>query len=197
MCFATSKRYWNDTKLGNWLPHEMTERDIQPQKIICEFLLQRQKRKCFLHRIFTGDKRWIHCDNPKTKAAWVNLGEHGTSKRKENILGSKVILSIWRNQNSVIYYELLKSSETITGELYRFQLIRLRRALDQNGRINMRRSFCNMIKLHVHTVIKNYFRRGKLGSLKLPAVFTRYCSFGLSFVPFESISTYWRALEFC
>ena len=39
------------------------------------------------------------------------------------------MLCIWWEQNGVIYYELLKLSETITSERYRLQLIRLRRAL--------------------------------------------------------------------
>ena len=40
-----------------------------------------------------------------------------------------VILCIWWDQVGVIYYELLKPNETITGERYRTQLMRLSRAL--------------------------------------------------------------------
>ena len=32
-----------------------------------EMLLERHKKKSFLHRIVTGDERWIHYDNPKRK----------------------------------------------------------------------------------------------------------------------------------
>ncbi|KAG5307775.1 MOS1T transposase, partial [Pseudoatta argentina] len=35
-------------KQGHWVPYEL------------ELLLQRQKRKGFLHRIVTGDEKWIH-----------------------------------------------------------------------------------------------------------------------------------------
>lgn len=39
------------------------------------------------------------------------------------------MLCIWWDQVGVIYYELLKPNETITGERYRLQLMRLSRAL--------------------------------------------------------------------
>ena len=65
-------------KLGNWFLNELTKGDIQRRKLICKFLFQRQKRKGFLHQIVTGDKNWIHYDNPKCKAALVKPCEPGT-----------------------------------------------------------------------------------------------------------------------
>ena len=41
------------------------------------------------------------------------------------------MLCIWWDQLGVIYYELLKPSETVTGDLYRRQLMRLSRALKE------------------------------------------------------------------
>lgn len=118
-------------KLGNWVPHELKERDIERRKTICELLLQRQQRKGFLHRIITGDEKWIRYDNPKRKPAWVKPGEPGPSTPKPNIHGSKVMLCIWWDQRGVVYYELLKQGETITGDRYRRQLIRLKQALGE------------------------------------------------------------------
>ena len=45
------------------------------------------------------------------------------------ILTSKVMLCIWWDQFGVVYYELLKPTETITGDRYRTQLMRLSRTL--------------------------------------------------------------------
>jgi [histone H3]-lysine36 N-dimethyltransferase SETMAR len=118
-------------KEGNWVPYELRERDLERRKTICEILLQRQKRKGFLHRIITGDEKWIYYDNPKRLKAWVKPGEPGPSTPKRNIHGSKVMLCIWWDQKGVIYYELLQPSETITGDRYRTQLMRLKRALTQ------------------------------------------------------------------
>jgi histone-lysine N-methyltransferase SETMAR len=118
-------------KLGNWIPHELKERDIERRKTICELLLQRQQRKGFLHRIVTGDEKWIHYDNPKRKPAWVKPGEAAPSTPKPNIHGSKVMLCIWWDQRGVVYYELLKQGQTISGEVYRRQLMRLKQAIGE------------------------------------------------------------------
>jgi len=50
---------------------------------------------------------------------------------KPNIHSSKVMLSIWWDQKGVIHYELLKSSQIITGQVYRQQLICLKQALSE------------------------------------------------------------------
>lgn len=118
-------------KQGNWVPYELKARDVERRLFACEQFLERQKRKGFLHRIITGDEKWIHYDNPKRKKSWVLPGQPSTSFAKPNIHGMKLMLCIWWDQRGVIYYELLKPNETITGERYRTQLMRLSRALKQ------------------------------------------------------------------
>ena len=94
-----------------------------------EMLLERHKKKSFLHPIVTGDEKWINYNNPKRKKSYVKPGQPAKSTVKSNIYGAKVTLCIWRGQKGVLYYELLKSGETINGESYRTQLIRLKRAI--------------------------------------------------------------------
>ena len=94
-----------------------------------EMLLERQKKKSFLHRIVTGDKKWFYYDNPKRKKSYVKPGQSAKSTAKPNIDGAKVIRCIWCDQKGVLYYELLKPGETINGERCRMQLIRLKRAI--------------------------------------------------------------------
>lgn len=118
-------------KQGNWVPYELKPRDVERRFFICEQLLQRQKRKGFLHRIVTGDEKWVHYDNPKRKKSWCRPGEPSTSTAKANIHGAKIMLCIWWDQLGVVYYELLQPGETITGERYRTQLMRLSRALKE------------------------------------------------------------------
>jgi len=84
-------------KKGNWLSHDLTERAIEHQKTMSEILL---KRKTFIHRIITGDKKLIHYGNPKRQRVW------------------------W-DQEGVKFYEVLKLSETITTDRYRQQMIKL------------------------------------------------------------------------
>ena len=79
-------------------------------------LLGRHKKKSFLHRIDTGDEKWIHYDNPKRKKSYVKPGQPAKSTAKPNIHGAKVIFCIWCDQKNVLYCELLKPVETIIGD---------------------------------------------------------------------------------
>ena len=115
-------------KEGNWVPYKLKERDMERRLVICEMLRQWQQRKGFLHRIVTGDEKWIYYGNPKHLKAWVMPGP---STPKWNIHASKIMLCIWWDQRGIIYYELLKPSETITGDRYWLQLIRLNQALKE------------------------------------------------------------------
>ena len=56
-------------KQENWVPYELKPRprDVERRFVTCELLLQRQKRKGFLHHIVTGDEYWIPYDNPKCR----------------------------------------------------------------------------------------------------------------------------------
>jgi len=44
------------------MSYELKPRD-EWRLFTCEQLLQRQKRKDFLHRIVIGDEKWLHYDN--------------------------------------------------------------------------------------------------------------------------------------
>ena len=76
-----------------------------------------------------GDEKWIHYDNPKRKKLYVKPCQPAKSMAKPNIHGAKVMLCILWDQKGVLYYELLKLFETINGERYWTQLIRLKRAI--------------------------------------------------------------------
>jgi len=118
-------------KQGNWVPYELKPRNVERRFSTCEMLLARHKRKGFLHRIVTGDEKWIQYDNPKKRKSWGPPGHASTSTAKPNLHGKKLMLCIWWDQFGVVYYELLKPNETITGALYRTQLMRLSRALKE------------------------------------------------------------------
>nr|CUU00453.1 hypothetical transcript [Hymenolepis microstoma] len=59
-------------KEGYWVPHELKPRR---RFFPYEQLLERQKRKEFLHRIVTGDEKWVHHDNPNSNPSAENHGE--------------------------------------------------------------------------------------------------------------------------
>ena len=116
-------------KQGNWVPHELKPRDVERRFCMSKMLLERHKKKSFFHRIVTGAEKWIYYDNSKRKKSYVKPGQPAKSTAKPNIYGAKVMLCIWWDQKGVLYYELLKPSETINGERYQTQLIRLKRAI--------------------------------------------------------------------
>jgi [histone H3]-lysine36 N-dimethyltransferase SETMAR len=118
-------------KEGKWVPHELTERQQENRKTISEMLLARYHRKSFLHRIVTGDEKWIFFENPKCKKSWVSPGQPSTSTAKPNRFGKKRMLCVWWDQKGVVYYELLKPGETVNADRYRQQMIDLNRALLQ------------------------------------------------------------------
>jgi len=54
-------------KVGRWVPHELNERQRWRGAKTCEILLERYRRKSFLHRILIGDEKWIFFENRKRK----------------------------------------------------------------------------------------------------------------------------------
>ena len=74
------------------MPYKLKQRDIKRRKTTCEFLFDRFKRKSFLHRIVTGDEKWIYFDNPKRKKSWVDPGQPSTSQPARNIYEKKALL---------------------------------------------------------------------------------------------------------
>jgi len=80
------------------------------------------------HRIVTSDKKWIYFDNPKHRKTICDPDQPSTSMPKRNIYGKKVMLCIWWDQKSVVYYGILRPGQTVTRDLYQQQIIRLIRA---------------------------------------------------------------------
>lgn len=113
-------------KEGRWVPYNLTERQQENRRTTCELLLQRQNNKSFMHRIITGDEKWIYFDNPKRKRSWTDPGKAPKSTPKPNIHGKKVLLCIWWDLKGVLYYELLQPGETVTAMRYKEQLIKLK-----------------------------------------------------------------------
>lgn len=119
-------------KMGKWVPHELNERQQETRRAISEMLFERHNRKSFLHRIITGDEKWIYFENPKRTKSWVDPGQPSTSSPKPDRFGKKTMLCIWWDQSGVIYYELLKPGETVDAHRYHQQLIKLNQAISRN-----------------------------------------------------------------
>jgi len=67
------KRAGYQKKLGVWVPHELTQRNLIDRITICKMLLKRNKMEPFLKRIITGDEKWVKYKNIKRKRSCSNL----------------------------------------------------------------------------------------------------------------------------
>jgi len=127
-----------------------------------------EKRFFALFWIVTGDEKWIFY--PKKKKYYAKPGQSlpstSISTPWPNIHGSKIMLCIWWNQKGLVVYELLQPGDSITGDRYRLQLIRLSRVLRKKRPEYEQRHdkvilLHNNARPHVAKVIKKY-----LGMLK-------------------------------
>ena len=73
--------------IGRWVPHELNESQMEKSKNGCDILFARHKMKSFLHRIVTGDEKWIYFANPRRKKSWVVPGAPSTSTARPNRFG--------------------------------------------------------------------------------------------------------------
>ncbi|GFV53329.1 mariner Mos1 transposase [Trichonephila clavipes] len=85
-------------KVGRSVPHELTDRQQENRKLVCDMLLARYKRKSYLHRIVTGDENWIYFENPKRNRSYVDPGKASKSTARPNRFGRKIMLCIFWDQ---------------------------------------------------------------------------------------------------
>jgi len=83
------------------------------------------------------------------------------------------MLCIWWNQKGLVYYELLKPGDSITGDRYRLQLIRLSRALREKRPKEYEQRHDKVIlhdntRPHVAKVVKKYLETLKWDVLPHP-----------------------------
>lgn len=83
-------------KCGNWVPHELNERQQEKQKATSEILLARHERKRFFHRILMGDEEWVYFDNPKRK----------NCRSRRTIIIDWKAKSLWEENNALRLLEL-------------------------------------------------------------------------------------------
>ncbi|GFX85669.1 mariner Mos1 transposase [Trichonephila clavipes] len=110
-------------KVSRWVPHELTDRQQENQKIACKMLLAHYKRKSYLLRIVTGDEKWIYFENFKRNQSYVDPGQPSKSTTRSKCFGHKTMLCIFWDQQGPIYYELLNPGETVNTDSYKQQLL--------------------------------------------------------------------------
>ena len=138
----------------------------------------------------TDDDKWVQHDNSKCRKSLGMLGRASTLTARPNIHDAKVMRCIWWDQLGVVYYELLKPNETITGDRYRKQLMSLSRALKEKQPQYQERHDKVIpqhenARPHVTRTVKTYLETLKWEVFTPPAVLSKRCSFRLPFVSID------------
>ena len=118
-------------KLDVWVPHKLSEKNFLDQYSACSSLLSHHECEPFLDRIVTGDDKWIVYDNVVRKRHWSPKGETSLTVAKPDLHQNKMMLCYWWDCKSIVYFELLKSDETINADKYCNQLDNLKEALHE------------------------------------------------------------------
>ncbi|GFW83642.1 mariner Mos1 transposase [Trichonephila clavipes] len=94
-----------------WVPHQLTDRLQENRNIVCKILLARYKRKSYLHRIVTGDEKWIYFENQKSNRSCVDPGQPSKSTNDYvNIQNCH----IWSEANPQVYVKTPLHPEKLT-----------------------------------------------------------------------------------
>jgi len=81
-------------KGGRWVPHELSENNKNRRRDTAITSLSKFRKKDFLHKIVTGDEKWIVYNNPKRRKSSADPGQPSTSTPKPNIHAKKVLFYI-------------------------------------------------------------------------------------------------------
>ena len=166
-----------------------------------------------MNSCFNGRKGKVYCiiSWPAIKSGYTTisqgvgdcvgkLGNASTSPAKPNILGSTLLLCIWWDQQRAVYYEQLKTIQTITGDCYRLQSMFLSRTLKKKGPWYEQRHDKSLLLYdnawpHVAKRVKTNIEMLKFYVL-LTAIFTRNCPALWSLVPIDGTWPGWKVLLF-
>lgn len=116
-------------KLNRWVPYDLTLDQKFRRVSLCSYLLDRLKNEPFITRLLTSDEKWVMYDNSTRSCSWLDKGAASGSTAKPSIHSKKVLLCVWWNGHGIMHYELLRSGQTVTAELYVQQLERVQEQL--------------------------------------------------------------------
>lgn len=132
-CHTTISRHLDQlkyrSKLGVWVPHELSPNQQNQRLDICTSLLTKHRTMSWLDNLITGDEKWILYVNHTRKRQWVKPGQRPLPTPKPEIHQKKVMLSVWWGVRGVVYWELLPNNTTVTAEVYCAQLDKLKEQL--------------------------------------------------------------------
>ena len=81
-------------KYSRWVPHKLSQKNLDDQVAICTSLLARNKIEPILNRMITGDEKWISYENIIRKRAYCEPRKLSPSTSTPNLTLNKKMLCI-------------------------------------------------------------------------------------------------------
>jgi [histone H3]-lysine36 N-dimethyltransferase SETMAR len=113
------------SKLGQLVPHELTDFDKNRRIMTCGQLLSYRRTREWLKTLVTGDEKWVSYVNVRRKRQWLDKQEKPEPTPKAGPHEMKIMLCIWWDFKGIILWELLPHNITVNSDLYCAQLDRL------------------------------------------------------------------------
>lgn len=120
---------WNVHKTVKREPHELNDRHMERRQSTRKILFARQKKSHFSIGLWQAMKSKYISETLNAKKLWLDPGQPSTISSRQNRLGRKPMLCVWWDQQSLVYYELLKRCKTVEAHRYQQQLIKFHRLL--------------------------------------------------------------------
>jgi len=117
-------------KQGNWVPYELKLRDVERRFFTCEQLIQRQQRKIFCIGLWLEMRSGYSTTRRKnTMLSSINRCHRSQHQHYDRTFMVRRTCSVSGRIKRVLFIMRWKPSDSIMGDRYRLQLIRLSRAL--------------------------------------------------------------------
>ncbi|GFT35253.1 histone-lysine N-methyltransferase SETMAR [Nephila pilipes] len=95
----------------------------------CLSLLSRNKAEPFLNQIVTCDETLILYDNRKCSSQWLDKDEPPKHCPKRDIHQKKLMVTVWWSGSAVIHHSFMEPGQSITADVYCYQLDEMMRNL--------------------------------------------------------------------
>lgn len=105
-------------KLGTWVPHLLTQLDLDARADTCSVLLSRFRHFDWIDHLTTGDEKWCLYVNPSRRGQWLDKGQAPEPTPKGELRLKKVMTSVWWDVCRIIHWEMLPENTTVTAAFY-------------------------------------------------------------------------------
>ena len=123
MIFHHLKKIRKVSKQGIWVPHTLTEKNIENHISIPISLLSRQKNYPLLKNIITSDENWISYKNVQYKRKWIDKDKSLQPSSKLKLLRRKFMLYVWWDHCGITIYPTPPLRQDMTqGQIFKWSL---------------------------------------------------------------------------